>query len=381
MEGRRYRIRPGLEMLEGRDCPSVTAGVNGGNLIVEATTATSNLAITETASGSFQVSLNGQTLGSYSGVNGDLRLQLSNKNNMGALINLGGFNSIDNVFASLGNGTDGLTIDNGGIQGRLTITGGKGADQVTLGGDGNPLTVGGGAAISLGSSTADSVTLSSGVDIKGGLVATSVDNFNMQAGSRIGGNLAVSGGSGAWALLNGQVEHDAAFTGSRHDDNFTLGATGAIGRDLTIASRGGGDTIDIHGSVGRDLTIHSKGWGGNKDVQVDGKVGRDATIVLGSGNDSVDLNGSVQRNLYVATGAGADFVNVEGGVSARKLTIDLGGGDDTLMWNGGAHISGSATLRGGGSQTAVPGDTFVTNLNILPKNLHLYGFKTKHLGV
>jgi len=377
MEGRRCQIRPCFESLEGRDCPSVTAGVNTGDLIVKATTATSNLAITETAPGSFQISLNGQTLGAFTGVTGDLRLELSNQDNIGALINLGGFTTLQNVLASLGNGIDGLTIENGGIQGQLTINGGKGADQVTLGGDGNPLNIGGAAGISLGASTADTVTLSTGVNV-GRDLNVSADNFNMLAGSAVGGDLGLSGRGGCWILLNGHVEHDATFIGSPRDDNFTLGATGSIGQDLTIRPQGGADTIAVHGDVGRDLLINSSNWGGAKAVQFDGQVGRDASIKLGSGDDSVDLNGTVARDLVVSTGAGADFVSVEGGVAAKNLTVNLGAGDETLMLNSGAAVSGTAKLRGSGATD--PGDTFVTDLNILPKNLHVSGFETKDLG-
>jgi hypothetical protein len=128
------------------------------------------------------------------------------------------------------------------------------------------------------------------------------------------------------------------------------------------------------------LNIRSKGWG-DKDVHVDGAIGRNATIVLGSGNDLVDLNGSVKRALYVNTGGGADLVNFEGGVSAKYVTVYLGPGDDTLMWNGGVTISGAAWLHGGRRAAIAPGDTFITNLSIFPKNLHLYGFQTRDLGV
>jgi len=379
MEGRRCRIRPCFETLEGRDCPSVTAGVNAGDLIVKATAATANLAITETAAGSFQISLNGQTLGAFTGVTGDLSLELSNQDNIGTLINLGGFTTLHNVLASLGNGIDGLTIENGGIQGQLTINGGKGADQVTLGGDGNPLNIGGAAGITLKASTADTVTLSTGVTVGRDLNALA-DNFNMQAGSAVGGNLGLSGRGGCWILLNGHVQHDATFIGSPRDDNFTLGPTGSVGHDLTIRSKSGADTIAIKGNVGHDLVIDSDDWGGAKTVQLGGQVGRDASITLGSGDDSVDLNGTVARNLVVNTGAGADLVNVESGVSAKNLTVNLGAGDDTLMWNSGAAVSGTAKLQGGGSDTTDPGDTFVTDLNILPKNLHVSGFETKDLG-
>jgi hypothetical protein len=379
MEGCRCRIRPRLETLENRDCPSVTAGVNAGDLIIKATSATSNLGIIETAAGSFQINLIGQTLGTFTGVSGNLRLELSDQNNLGVLINLGGFTTIDNVFVSLGDGTDGLTIENGGIQGRLTVSGGKGVDQVALGGDNNPLIIAGGARISLGSSSADSVTLNSGASVQGDLAIDSADAFTMQAGSDVGGDLTTSGGGGAWVLLDGHIQHDASLTGSRHDDHFTLGPTGSVGHNLTIAPRGGADTIAIDGTVGHDLSIASKGWGGNKDIRFDGSVGRDARIVLGRGNDSVDLNGTVKRDLFVSTGGGADMVNVQSGVTAKKLTVNLGSGDDTLMWNAGATVSGTARLRGDSDSTA-PGDTFVTNLSILPKNLHLSGFETKHFG-
>src|SRR4051794_39513629 len=96
---RPFRTRLSVEMLEARDCPSVTAVVEAGSLKVAANAATSGLTITQssTTPGTFTVAESSIPGGSVTltGVTEDILLRLSNANDTGVVIDLGGQSNID----------------------------------------------------------------------------------------------------------------------------------------------------------------------------------------------------------------------------------------------------------------------------------------------
>src|SRR5262249_45618991 len=99
---------------------------------VTADAATINLTITETAQGTFHITENGNPVGGgtgdFSGVTGSILLRLSNANDTGAVIDLGGFN-IRSLYANLGGGANDLTVEHGTLLGYLNASGGPGGER------------------------------------------------------------------------------------------------------------------------------------------------------------------------------------------------------------------------------------------------------------
>jgi hypothetical protein len=386
---RRNRCKLAVEMLEQRDCPSVTATLsnsNSGNLVnlvVTADSATSNLQIVETSQGSFTVSEAslGQPL-SFTGVTGSVVLQLSNSDDTGVLVNLDG-NSIANLIARLGGGNNDLTVENGTINGVMYIGSGRGTDSVTLGDGTTALTVKDHTAINLGAGGADSLQLLNMVDLKADLTAVSANTLTMDAGSTVEGNAIIRGGAQANNVnLQGTIDGDAFFFGHMGGDTLSVG--GSIGKSLFAHIRGN-TTVITAGSIGTDAII----WGPSHDMEdrsdpddghgsdvmnLGGTIGHNLIALAGTGGDTISISATVGNNALILTGSGADSISFTGSVgSDLRMLTGLGG--DTI--NLGGHVGGVAAIRTGNGQDNINvTGTVGTNLFIVSGN----GADTINLG-
>src|SRR5215468_187677 len=127
----RTRVRPSLEALEQRWCPSVSAAVRGGSLVVSgaATNAADTIQITQTAANTFQIKDGATVVATLSGVTKDVVVNLGAANDKVAL-DLGGRAAPRNVSINLGRGDNQLSVVNGTIDGHLSVFGGRGVDTV-----------------------------------------------------------------------------------------------------------------------------------------------------------------------------------------------------------------------------------------------------------
>src|SRR5262249_17873091 len=150
----------GVERLEDRSVPSVTASVVNGSLVVRGDAeSASQLAITgsdtdaDGVADTFTVVDGSTTVGTFGDVTRDVVLRLSGNDDPVA-IDLAGLSAPRNIRADLGDGTNSLSIDNGTVKGFLSISGGADTDTVTLGGTA-ALTVNGNAYVNLGDAADD----------------------------------------------------------------------------------------------------------------------------------------------------------------------------------------------------------------------------------
>jgi hypothetical protein len=343
---RQQRHRPSLETLEDRWCPSVSARVFFGNLVVVADTATTDLTVQQTGANAFKVTENGTPVsgGDFSGVTRNVILRLSGNDDTGVVIDLNGQTAPGDVLASLGGGTNDLKVlggtGGGTVTGYLAVSGGQGADSVTLGDGTNALTVGGATAVGLDGGVADALEVSGAVTLKGSLFTTFVNSITLDDGSTLQRSAILVGGSGSNTVnLNGTINGSVLFFGSARSDAV--------------------DELNVNGSVGGSLTAY-----------LDGVFG----LFGYGGNDKATINGSVGGPVYLDAGGGADSVtftkNATLSTSASNV-VNLGAGDDTFTLEdrtGATQAVLPLKVDGGANGTA--GDTFVgdqTQLTPAPK--------------
>src|SRR5262245_22202250 len=129
------RTQLGIDTLENRWCPSVTAALKGSTLVISGSADNGAISVVQdsTTAGTFQV-LDGTTAvgdTSYSGVK-NIRFNLTEADDE-VKIDLGGQTLAGSIAANLGDGANSLSVTNGGIAGRLTVAAANGDDTVTLG--------------------------------------------------------------------------------------------------------------------------------------------------------------------------------------------------------------------------------------------------------
>ena len=311
------RFAPSLQMLEGREMPSITAVFTpaaGGTLSVFGDGQDNAITISRDAAG--QILVNG----------GDVRI-------VGATPTVANTATI-NVFGAAGNDTITLDEANGVLpKGNLhagagtdVLTGGSGDDRL-FGGAGNDTLLGKSGNDKLfGGAGDDSLTAGRGDDQVFGQAGNDRLIWNPGDGSALN-----EGGAG-----NDTIE----VNGGNVSENFTITANGNRVRfdrvnpapfNLDI---GTSENLFVNLNGGDDSLTASNGLAGLIALAVDGGDGNDV-ITGGDGNDR--LTG----------GNGNDTIN--GGKGSDS--VGMGAGDDTFVWNPG---DGSDTVEGGdGNDTMV----------------------------
>jgi hypothetical protein len=358
---RRTSIRPVLDMLEDRCCPSATAGVSGGTLTVT-DAQSANLAINEVAAGSFRVWDGSNLVGTYT-VTKNVNVQLSGTNNT-VVVDFQGLAAPGDIDIHLaGTQNNSVAIRNGTIRGNLNVYGGQQTDTVDLGSAaGTALQVNAETWIQLNGGSGDSLEVHAGVTLKGDLNAVSANHVTLDAGSSVGGTASVSGGpAGNVIAFDGKVGHLARFTGSMQaTDQVTVGATAVLG-SLTVLFADGQSTLDMQGQVLDKFYMQT--GAGNDQIDLAGSIGGTVNLQLGSGNNTVDFNGIMgtvasPTTLTLDSGAGADQVTFDNGMNLHgTANVCLGAGNDTFTLDSGSRFT-SATINGGGGT-----NTFVGNAN------------------
>jgi Ca2+-binding RTX toxin-like protein len=304
-KGRRRRSRRdcdvgralGLESLEGRAVPAVTALVRGPALVVLGDALDNTITISRDAAGSILVNDN----------NGQVPI-------------VGGIPTVNNTaqfIAVGGSGNDTISLDetNGALP-RANLVGGAGNDTL-VGGSGNDLILGG---------PGDDVLFGGADD----------DTFQLDPGAGDNGNDVVDGQAGSDTLQ---------FNGSAADDEIALSANGGLLRftsDVNDADvndvervnfagdRGGADTVTVNDLSGTDVTevdVNLALFQGGGDGQVD------AVIVNGTkSNETIGVTGDASDVSILGLAA---RVNITGAEAANdRLTVNALGGDDTVDASG-----------------------------------------------
>jgi len=388
---RRTSIRPALEILEDRWCPSATAWLSNGSLMVH-DSQSANLAITEINAGTFRVVDNNNVIGTYQ-VSNAIDVRLGGQNNTVDFYLQGYATPGDVKVSGPQSGNNDVAILNGTIRGNLSIYGGQGTDNVVLGGPSGNLQVNGDALIQLNKGALDTLQVNSGVTIKGNLTADSANRLTLAAGSTVDGSATiVDGPAGDTVELDGTVERLTKFVGSmQNSDSVTVGQKAELGSlvvqfgdgDSTLTMDGqvldqfflqtgiGSDSITLAGSIGGFAALHLSGDSTTQDtVTITGTIGGsgpaspsgDALSIVrphnghDDGSDIVTLAGRINGNVLVNTNDGNSSVTFGDALDiVGSAKVDFGAGNDVFTLDQGARFQ-SADINGGGGTNTFNGD-------------------------
>jgi VCBS repeat-containing protein len=263
----------------------------------------------------------------------------------------------------LGGGADRLTLVNGTtdvvISNTETITGGTGADTVTLGAAqaSGSMNLGGGTdTLMLSSAGNNKLTVSNTETITGG---TSNDAITLGA-AQASGAIDLEAGIDSLRLSSAgnntlTVTGTETITGGSQDDSITLGAAQTSG---TINLNAGIDTLTLSSDGDNVLTVSNAetiGGGSWNDSIKLGAALSGGVIDLGAGADSLTLangtnNVTVLNTETITGGTGADTVVLDTALSAGA--INLGSGTDKLALSS----AGNNTLTVINAETIIGGD-------------------------
>ena len=242
------RTRLGLEALEDRWCPALTASLQSGLLTISGTADNGSISVVQDSATAGTISvLDGTTaVGSspFTGVT-SVRLNLTSADD-NVTIDLGGQALSGSVVANLGAGANSLTVSNGTITGNLLITGDTSASR-GCGGRGD-----GGSAVA--DTGVDTLTLAAGATVNNLAIRGGAGGSTIDVSGDVTGSVFVDafhrGGSAAGTSLSvsGTVDGNVLFAGSDQAD--TLDITGSVGRGVAAALFGGDDKVSL-AEIGR----------------------------------------------------------------------------------------------------------------------------------
>ena len=247
-----------------------------------------------------------------------------------------------------------------------TITGGTGADIVTLGG-----LLTNSIAIDLGSGS-DKLTLAAGTN------TGTVKNVET-----------ISGGTGSDTITLGAAAQNASIDLVSGNDTLTFGNfsnTATVANVGTVIGGTGADSVTLTGALTTSMSVNLTGGadkltlsaaGGNA-----GTVKNVETLIGGTGNDAITL-GTAVINGSVDLGSGSDtlkLANFTNRVSVTSTETVVGGaGDDTVILTG----SNTSTVIGGGGMNFITGnagaDQFVLDQNGVGDISSILNFSTAKL--
>lgn len=186
-------------------------------------------------------------------------------------------------------------------------------------------------------------------------------SVEVSAGSRVGGDLTVSG-TGAYVDIRGAVSGTLAVnttssTAFSWNNYVTVYSTGSVGGNLTVGRSdllGGQIGVSVEGRVNGNLSVYGSSVGDVVLVNTGAVIGGGMTVRTGGGNDSVFVYGTVGANAGsqltdLRTGDGNDRVEVGGSARVESFSALLEGGNDTFVLSSG--VSFTSMLVGGGAGT------------------------------
>jgi hypothetical protein len=306
----------------------------------------------------------------FSGGNGNDQLLFGDGNN--------GQNSFGSLQAIMGDGNDTIDVAQGEtsfrvtgavsvlsgegansvnfdaaavVLGPMTITGGNGTDDLTIGQENETATVTTGYLSVTNGNGENAFAISGKVIVNGGITVLGgkdADNFlllSTAAGSKVNGSIIATQGEGKNIFTISEqsprsvvVTGLVSVTGGAKADSIFLSAIDVLAVSLSLGA--GDNNAFVDGTVRSSFSINSLGgddriFAGLLDVH-GGTV-----INTGGGADLISLVNSHFRSVVaIFTGDGADTVSIESGTDAHErdeatdfdaaVSIDLGAGDDHL---------------------------------------------------
>jgi hypothetical protein len=245
----------------------------------------------------------------------------------------------------------------------VSIAGGTGSEKVTVGAPTAPTAIGGGLVVSAGD---------------GGSTQTI-------QGSRlsVGGPVRVAARAGTDSVTMRSLLGDGAV-----GRDLTIGLGTGDGQTVTVSALTNGTTLSVGGAL-RITTADDTPAAGGDTITVTRLGVRLATrINTGAGGDTVTIDDSAFQAFTLATGNGADVVEIERADSAGttrffgSVRVSTGDGNDGVrvgnnnpgvaqavfaavhVWDGGPGESDSLVLNATGNQFYVP-DAIITGFETI----------------
>ena len=269
----RKRRRLEYQTLEDRLYLTAVANVNHLGVLHVVGNADGMVSVAATATGTFDVSDDSVSLGSFEGVN-RIWISLDRHNGDSNTVNVNLHSeTVDGVFAALGGGENTFNVQGDQAIGRVDYHGGHGVDNVNV----------------------------------------DVETTRIVYARLHGGNDVINVSDDANRIrLRGGGGDDVLSIGPMADVNFV----GAI-------MESGENEVNVAGHVAQSLYVS----GGHQDDMVrlaEGASTRYMQVNLGHGNNVVNVAGEITNNFYYRGGDHADTIRLTAESSVRTVAVDLG---------------------------------------------------------
>jgi hypothetical protein len=377
--------RRGLLQLEGlteRIVPAVSIRAVDGDLVISgiANTVATKQHLEITVTGNNQVNItDGTTVRGVYAVTGDLKLNLSNRNDEVTINFTGDFSLDGSIIANLNNGNDTIAITNSGgvgeIFGDVIVDGGNGNDSLTINNTGatgddlivsGQVTFNGGSGVDIFNLNNTTTTGTQDLFVGNGLTLTRVNTVNIGTGAteavNISGNVTIN------SSADKIITNTTIIGGSAVSISGALVVTGGQGTDLITL-----DTVTIVDVVPAEDTVleivMSLDRGSNTLTVTDSEFGASGTDADFSytgttGIDTINFNGggnSVSGNATFALGNGANSYTGDsaGNQFDSDVTITGGNNNDDIDFDG--DIVGGLLTVNIGKSDSVTGNSFNSN--------------------
>jgi hypothetical protein len=360
------RTRLCVEPLEDRLVPATVRFVSG-TLFITPSTGEAALTLTakQTAANTFSVKDGATTLGPFGPVS---NINITGGNGADSItVDLNGLAYTGNIFASTGNGNDIIDITNSSgtaasVKGNVTLQSGLGNDSVSVSSASAGVLNFGGSVLAQDLQGNDSFTFGNGsasTTVSGNLTILGTNNIQIDQGSNdnVGGNITITQGThgGHLSLEQGLISGTEVLT---------------VGGSFNITSNQLSADVFVRGMVlGKDMNV-TLGNGIGPDVAFGqpgnflGLSSSPATVTTingnfnytstGAGNDSIDLgSGVVNGNMGITVGDGNVNISLETfttqTIIGGNLSIKAGNGNDLI-----GPLAGD-----GGNQALIAGNVFL----------------------
>jgi hypothetical protein len=308
--------------LEKRLALAVTATVTDGDLVVTGD-ADGTVEIEAVGAGQYVVRDAGNIIAdetTLTGATDDIRIDIDDTAGADNTVTLDlGTQTVDRIYADLGNGANSLQVSNGTAAG-FVYNGGSGNDTVTLG-----ATVTGYALVSLGNGN-NGLTVSGTLNNVGVRAGSGADTVTIADGGSITGNAGFCLGNGDNAVnVEGSVGKNLFVGGGRGADTVTLAAESNVTKSVFLALGSGNNTTNAAGTIGGSLRVFGRDGNDVVSLAATANITDNFFALLGAGDNTVTHNGTVGGNFKVLTKNANDVVTIaETAVIGGTQTIGVG---------------------------------------------------------
>ncbi len=266
---------------------------------------------------------------------------------------------IDNMLLNLTAGADIITIDGADLAGGITIGGGSGNKNISIGAT-SDVSVGG--SISVSGGAGDDVILVNRTHVAGSLViqggSGGVSNQITTKASTITGDLTIYGAAGYDLVQQTQLTVGGAWTISTGAGNDLISVSNSRANGPVIFSSGTGtdfiaaDTLNLAGNLALDgsaggefknivlsnsiigAAVYETGGAMGNSLSFNNNVAQALVVNGGAGNDAVFVRTSILDQLFANLGDGADSMDIRFTRVKKVASLDAGLQTDSLTMQG-----------------------------------------------